>query len=131
VHIPRWVPVAALILSVGIGFIVTEARTQEGDVVLAREIASDVIEAGRMECERTNEGIRKPLFHFLGTARQSRLDEAERKSGTERQSELDTAAEYREDRRLMVESAGNISLRPNSPLVDCELAFPLPQALTD
>jgi hypothetical protein len=78
-------------------------------------------------CQRGNAGVRTPLFDFLESAQQARLESAD--SATDKnakQTDLQAAKQYKGEADQMVEAAGDLAITPGRPEVNCEEAFPKP-----
>lgn len=81
-------------------------------------------------CERSNEGIRRPLFKFLTDAKKVRQAQVYTTTGTERQINKEAVRDYSNDISLMVEAVDDVAITPGEPFVDCDEAYPPPFPLS-
>lgn len=78
-------------------------------------------------CERSNEGLRTPLYEFMKGAEKSRREQARITTGMESRVNKATANEYKDIAEAMVLAVSEeLRLEADRPEVDCEAAYPKP-----
>lgn len=77
-------------------------------------------------CERTNAGVRRPLYDFITDAMHTRREQARVTTGEERVANALAADRYAHRRAAMVNAVEDVAKAPGSPEVACQDAFPLP-----
>lgn len=86
------------------------------------------VQAQRDGCERTNEGVRAPMYDFFSDAIHARRQASlHADNQQDRQTDLEAVRNYQEDRQAMIDAAAPVALRPGSPLLDCRKAYPSPK----
>lgn len=104
------------------GFFYTTAQFK-GD--LAEQDRRSVRDA-QAGCERSNVGLRRPLYDFITDAMKTRSAQARASTGAERVANEVAADRYRHRRVAMVNAVEDVAKAPGSPEVDCQSAFPSP-----
>lgn len=109
-----------LFLLLAAGLWVIEGRTPSNDDIAQDFYKRSVqgVEATRDGCERSNAGVRQPLYDFITAAIVAR----------EADGDTAVADSYRVIRQAQVRAAADVPKSPGSPQVDCQAAFPLPPA---
>jgi hypothetical protein len=123
-----WRPI--LIIAVIAGFFIVQHQDRVNtDNALSQgfyQSAIKGVQKSRDGCQRTNEGLRQPLYDFISDAIRTRRHEAAASKDGQRVADLVAIQNYSQIRRSIVRSSSDVALSPGSPRVNCDRAFPYP-----